>query len=101
MDLLLYQHFIDFTEESEFNCSKTEDVYTCQFECYGGPNIKPIVTCSGEPVPLYHKDGTNIWNIIYSPSKEQISEVEVVMCTFLFNDEGKGPFIKKFSGECY
>ena len=109
MDLLLYQHFTDLAEESEFNCSKTEDVYTCQFECYGGPNIKPTVSCSRDNILPIPKDSTNIWNITYSPkvskvtTKENVSEVvpmeEVVACTFSFNNvEGKR-FIANFPGE--
>ena len=89
----MYQHFTDLAEESVFNCSKTEDVYTCQFECYGGPDIKPTVSCSGKSVPPYHKEGTNIWNITFSPTKK------VVTCTFSFNNEGGERYIATFSGE--
>ena len=96
MDLLLYQHFTDLAEESEFNCSKTEDVYTCQFECYGGPNIKPTVLCSGESV-LYHKEGTNIWNITFSSTKA----VAEIACTFSFNNEGGGRVMTNFPGEFF
>ena len=95
MDLLLYQHFTDLAEESEFNCSKTKDVYTCQFECYGGPNIKPTVSCSAELVSPYHKEGTNIWNITFSSTKK------VVTCTFSFNNEREVRYITNFPGECY